>query len=234
MIGYHKPIYPDPDAAAIEVLESILAGGRTSRLYKSVFEEQQLTAEEPNVYDGPGQRYENLMVVEAMPRAPHTLEEVEKAILGEIDKMRKEPVTDRELQRVKNQIDANNIRQLGSNLGIAFQTALGQLFYDDYHAMFRSIERTKKVTADDVMRVANKYLTASNRTVAYRVQIKEAGKAGAEEQIDRAVLMQYIQSLPQDEQAAIFQKFQGMKSAEEQKAFAKELWERAKAAQGKK
>jgi len=233
MIGFHKPIYPDPDAAVFDVLESVLAGGRTSRLYKSVFEEQQLTADEPNVSDGPGQRYENLMVVEAMPRAPHTLDEVEKAILAEIDKMKKEPITDRELQRVKNQIDANMIRQLGSNLGIAFQVALGQLYYGDYHAMFRSIEQIKKVTADDVMRVANKYLTQKNRTVAYRVQSKEEGK-GAEEQIDRAALMQYIQSLPQEEQVSIFQKFQSMKSAEEQKAFAKELWERAKAAQAKK
>jgi hypothetical protein len=46
--------------------------------------------------------------------------------------------------------------------------------------------------------------------------------------------MQYIQTLPPDQQQAIFQKFQTMKSDEERKAFGKELWERAKAAQGKK
>jgi predicted Zn-dependent peptidase len=234
MIGFHKPIYPDPDASAIDVLESILAGGRTARLYKSIYEEKELTAEEPNVYDGPGNRYENLIVIEAKPRAPHTLEEVEKAVLDELDKMKKEPVSDRELQRVKNQIDANMIRSLGSNLGIAFQVAMGQLFYGDYHAMFRNFDRIKQVTAADVQRVASTYLTENNRTVGYRVQIKEEGTAGAEEQIDRQALMQYIQSLPQDEQAAIFQKFQTMKTDEERKAFGKELWERAKAAQGKK
>jgi predicted Zn-dependent peptidase len=235
MIGYHKPVYPNPDEAAIGVFESILAEGRTSRLYKSVFEEQQLTAEEPRVYDGPGNRYDNLIVIEAAPRAPHTLQEVENAIYVQIDKMKKEPVSDRELQRVKNQIDANNIRQLGSNIGIAFQVAFGQIFYGDYHAMFRSIERTKKVTAADVQRVANKYLTAKNRTVAYRVQITTDGKEGAGgEEIDRAVLMQYIQSLPKEEQMSIFQKMQQAKSDDERKAMAKELWERAKAAQGKK
>jgi len=234
MIGFHKPIYPDPDAAALDVLGSILAGGRTSRLYKSIFEDKQLTAEAPNVSNGPGQRYENLMVIEAAPRSPHTLAEVEKAILDELDKAKKEPVTERELQRVKNQLDADMIRSLGSNLGIAFQVAFGQIIYGDFHSAFRDLERTKKVTAEDIQRVANKYLTAKNRTVAWRVQIEEQNKAGGEEKVDRAVLMQYIQTLPQDQQQAIFQKFQTMKSDEERKAFGKELWERAKAAQGKK
>lgn len=232
MIGFHKPIYPNPDAEPLAVLESILAGGRTSRLYKTVYEEKQLVAEEPRVYDGPGERYDNLMVIEALPRAPHTLEEVEQAILEEIEKIKKEPVTERELQRVMNQIDANMTRSLGSNLGIAFQIALGQLYYGDYRANFRSIERMKKVTAADIQRVANEYLKESNRTVAYRVQ-KEA-QAGAEEQIDEKVLMQWVQSLPQEERMAIFQKFQTLRTDAEREAYGKELWERAKAAQGGK
>jgi predicted Zn-dependent peptidase len=232
MIGFHKPIYPDPDAAPIAVLESILGGGRTSRLYMTVYQDEQLTAEEPRVYDGPGERYENLMVIEAMPRSPHTLEQVEQAILEQIDLLKKEPVSDRELQRVKNQLDADMIRSLGSNLGIAFQIALGQLYYGDYHANFRSIERIKKVTAEDVRRVANEYLIANNRTVAWRVQTEKA--EGAEEQIDQKALMQWIQGLPQDEKMAIFQKFQSLKTQAEQEAYGKELWERAKAAQVKK
>jgi predicted Zn-dependent peptidase len=232
MIGFHKPIYPNPDAAAIAVLESILGGGRTSRLYKTVYEEQQLTAEAPNVYDGPGERYDNLMVIEALPRSPHTLEEVEQAILQQIELIKKEPVTERELQRVMNQLDADMIRSLGSNLGIAFQIALGQLYYGDFHANFRSFERIKKVTAADVQRVANKYLTAANRTVAWRIQTEKA--EGAEEQIDEQALMQYIQGLPQEEKMAIFQKFQTLKTQAEQEAYGKELWERAKTAQGKK
>ena len=232
MIGFHKPIYPNPDAEPLAVLGSILAGGRTSRFYKTVYEEKQLTADEPNVYDGPGQRYDNLMVIEALPRSPHTLEEVEAALLEEIEKIKKEPVTERELQRVMNQIDANMTRSLGSNLGIAFQTVLGQLFYGDFHANFRSIERTKKVTAEDIRRVANKYLIESNRTVAYRVQKEKA--AGAEEQIDEKMLMQWVQSLPQEERMAIFQKFQTLRTDAEREAYGKELWERAKAAQGAK
>ena len=181
MIGFHKPIYPNPDAAPLAVLESILGGGRTSRLYKTVFEEKQLTAEEPRVYDGPGERYDNLMVIEALPRSPHTLEEVEQAVLEEIEKIKKEPVTERELQRVMNQLDADMIRSLGSNLGIAFQIALGQLYYGDFHANFRSFERIKKVTAADVQRVANE---VSDREQPHRrlsgPDGKERGRGGAD------------------------------------------------------
>jgi predicted Zn-dependent peptidase len=232
MIGYHKPIYPHPDAAALDVIQSVLANGRTSRLYKTVFEEKQLTADEPNVYDGPGNRYDNLLVLEALPRNPHTLEEVEGAILEEIEKLKKEPVTERELERVKNQIDAALIRQLGSNIGIAFTVGFGHLFYGDYRANFRIMERIKQVTPEDVMRAANAYLAPKNRTVAWRVQVEAEEGAESEEQIDRQALMQYIATLPQEEQAAIFQKFQSLKTDAERMEFGKQLWERAKAAKG--
>jgi predicted Zn-dependent peptidase len=233
MMGFHKPVYPHPDVPAITVLESILAGGRTSRFYKSIFEDKQLTAEELNVYDGPGDRLDNLLIIEAKPRSPHTLEEVEGAILEEIDKLKTEPVSDRELQRVKNQIDADMIRALGSNLGIAFRVAFAQLLYGDYHAMFRNFERVKEVTAEDVQRVARQYLTEANRTVAYRIQTEGKKKEG-EEEIDEQALMQYIQTLPQEERMEIFQKFQTLKTDAEKEAFGKELWERAKASMDKK
>jgi len=234
MIGFHKPSYPDPDAVTVSVLESILAGGRTSRLYKTVYEEKQLTASPPEAYTGPGDRYDNLIVITAEPRHPHTLEEVEKAILEELDKLKKDPVTERELQRVKNQIDASMIRALGSNIGIAFQVGFSQIFYGDYRLMFRNIERTKLVTAEDIRRVAEKYLTQKNRTVAYRVQIEEEKKPGGEEQIDMQALMQFVQTLPQEEKMAIFQKFQSLRTDAEREALGKELYERMKAAQGKK
>jgi predicted Zn-dependent peptidase len=235
MIGFHKPVYPDPDDAALSVLAGILGDGRTSRLYKSVFEEQELTAEEPRVYSGPGDRYDNLLVIEAAPRNPHTLEEVEKAILDEVERLKTEPVSERELQRLKNQVEASNIRQLGSNIGIAFHVGFAQIFYGDYHAMFRRNERIMKVSAEDVMRVANKYLTARNRTVAHRVQVGEKVSSGSgKEAVDRQALMKFIQGLPEEEQLSIAKKMQELQSDEERQAFGRELWERAKAARGGK
>jgi len=239
MIGFHKPTYPHPDAVKFVVLEEVLGGGRTSRLYKSVYEEKKLTASAPRVYNGPGERYDNLMIIEAEPQYPHTPEEVEAAIYEELEKIKTEPVSDRELQRIKNQIDAQQIRQLGSNLGIAFNLAMGELYFGDYRGMLKMIEKVKEVTAEDVMDIAKKYLVKKNRIVAVRVKKEEEKKEGQEvageeefnpEDVDQQALMQFIQSLPQDERNGIVRKFQSMKSESEAKRFLKELMERARAA----
>ncbi|MBN1163980.1 MAG: insulinase family protein [Candidatus Krumholzibacteriota bacterium] len=233
MIGYHKPIFPNPEAVAFQVLSDVLAGGRTSRLYKTIFEEKQLTARPPRVYEGPGNRYDNLLVIQAEPRHPHTLEEVEQAIYEEIDKLKTEPVSDRELQRIKNQLDARQIRQLGSNLGIAFTLLIGEIFLGDYKAMFKQNEMIKEVTPEEVMEIAKKYLVPKNRTVAFRVQVKEEaeeGETGEAEEFDQQVLRAYIMSLPPEEAQAVVQKFQSMRSEAEMKAYAQELWKQAKAA----
>jgi predicted Zn-dependent peptidase len=234
-IGWHKPIYPDPEAVVFDVITSVLSGGRTTRLYKSIYEEQQLTAEPPVAYTGPGERYDNLIIISAEPRHPHTLEEVEEAIYDEIERLKTESVDERELQRIKNQLDADQVRQLGSNIGIAFTLLIGEIYMGDYKAMFRYIDLVKEVTAEDVMRISEKYLTRQNRTVGWRVQVveeKEEGEEGESEEDEmmkyRAVLMQYIQSLPEEERMQVFQKFQTMRSEQEQMEYAKELIQRAR------
>jgi len=230
MIGYHKPTFGHPDAPVFEVLQQILAGGRTSRLYRTVYEEKELTMEPPRVYTGPGDRYDNLLVVSAVPQQPHTLEEVENAIFEELDRLKTEPVSERELQRVKNQVDASQIRQMGSNIGIAFTIGMGHLCLGDYRRIFDYYDQINEVTADDLMRVADTYLTEKNRTVGHRVKIEEEGTGGeAEEEVDQMVLRAYIMQLPQEEQMAVVQKFQSMRSEVEAMAYARELWERAKA-----
>lgn len=230
MIGYHKPTFGHPDAPVFDVLQQILAGGRTSRLYKAVYEEKELTMEAPRVYTGPGDRYDNLLIFDAVPQQPHTLEDVEEAIYEELERLKSEPVSERELQRVKNQVDAGQIRQLGSNLGIAFTIGMGDLYLGHYSRIFDYYDQIKDVTADDLMRVAGTYLTQQNRTVGHRVKIEEEGKEGeAGEEIDENVLRAYIMQLPQDQQMAVVQKFGSMRSEAEAMVYAKELWERAKA-----
>ena len=238
-IGWHKPAYPDPDAVVFDVIKSVLSGGRTTRLYKSIYEDQQLTARPPTAFTGPGDRYDNLMIISAQPRHPHTLEEVEQAIYVEIEKLKTEPVEERELQRIKNKLDADLVRSLGSNLGIGFTIMMGEIYMGDYRALFRFIDRIKEVTAEDVMAVSEKYFTEQNRTVGWRVQVVEEKEEGEEEEGEgknieeemekhQAAMMQYIQSLAPEEQMQIAQKFQTLKSEKEQMEFGLELIQRAK------
>ena len=97
--------------------------------------------------------------------------------------------------------------------------------------MFKQHEMIKEVTAEDVMKAAEKYLTEKNRTVAWRVQVEkeDAGEEGEVEAIDEEKLKTYIMSLPQDEMMAVVQKIQSMRSEAEMKEYAKELLEQAKA-----
>ena len=227
MIGYHVPTKPHPDSYAIEVLGSILGQGRTSRFYKKIFEEMALTSRAPEVTFEPGERLDNLLVIHAVPRHPHTAEEVEAAVYEEIEDIQKNPPGERELQRVKNMLDANLVRMLGSNLGIAFNLGMNEAFRGDWRAFLADVDRTKQVSAEDISRVASEYLVPENRTVATLV---EAAKEGpAEEEVDFRTLMEWVHTLPEEEQAEIFQRVQSM-TAEERTEYARELMKRMNSA----
>jgi predicted Zn-dependent peptidase len=233
LIGYHVPVAPHPDAYAIEVLAAVLGQGRTSRFYKTIYEDLELTSEPPDVSMEPGSKLPDLFTIGAVPRHPHTVDEVEQAIYAEIENIAAEPPAERELQRIRNTIDAQMVRSLGSNYGIAFQLGFSELIRGDWHTYLEDIERIKAVTPEQVSAVARKYLVPANRTVATLVKIeKEEEESPAEEsemqESDVKALIQWVRTLPQEEQQEIFTKFQSL-TPEERKEFARQLWERMQA-----
>jgi predicted Zn-dependent peptidase len=169
MMGYHKPTFPSKDDAAASVLSYILTTGRTSRIYKDLIQDKQL-AVSVSAGSSPGTRFPNLFTFNAMPRNPHTLEEVEKAILEHVEKIKTEPISEHELQKVKNNLDASYIRSMSSNFGIAIQLIRYQLLFGDWKLFKTYRKLVGSVTADDVMAFAKTYLTPENRTVAYLVK----------------------------------------------------------------
>jgi predicted Zn-dependent peptidase len=164
-IGWHVPSVYDPDAPTLEMLTSLLTGGRTSRLYRRLVEGDRLAASVTSSI-GPGDRYPRLFEVAATPRAPHTTAEVEAAIYQEMARLATEGPTAAELERVKNQVAAGSFRRLASNLGLAFQLAQSTSLYGDWRETFRSSTRLDAVTPADIRRVTARYFTQENRTVA--------------------------------------------------------------------
>ena len=166
ILGYHKPPPPDFADYLFDIIESILTKGRTSRLFKSLVQEKGL-AESIQAANGlPGSRYPNQFVIFATPRQPHTLAELEQAIDLEIERLKREPVSASELEKIKNQIRAEFIRGLDSNAGLAGMLSYYEALLGDYRYLAEYTATIDRITPDDILQAARTYLTPENRTVA--------------------------------------------------------------------
>ena len=171
LIGYHKPALDHPDDPVFDVIDSLLSLGRTSRLYKKLVEEKKIAIGAGSNSGTPGSRFPSLFTVSAIPRAPHTTAEVEAAIYEELERLKHEPPTRKELEKVIANLNADLVRSLQSNSGLASQLAYFQAVAGDWRYILRNRDEITKVTGEDVMRVARAYFTKKNRTVATLVKV---------------------------------------------------------------
>jgi predicted Zn-dependent peptidase len=174
LIGFHKPALGHPDDYVFDVIDAVLSDGLTSRLYTKLVREQRIAASVNSDSNHPGVRFPNLFVLSATPLAPHTTAEVEAAIYAEIERLKTEPVSAKELEKVLNNLDADLVRALRSNGGLASQLALFQTVAGDWRYAIKSRDKIATVTPADIQRVATAYFTKSNRTVA--TLVKKAGE----------------------------------------------------------
>lgn len=163
-IAWHKPTLPHNDDYVFDLITEILSSGRTSRLYRSLVEEQKL-ATSVSAYGAPGSRYPNLFVIDAVPRYPHTTEEVENAIYAELDRLKTELVSESELIKVTNRLVTDHLRHLRSNSGLARILTNYQSIASDWRYFAKFPGEIEKITAEEIKAVANRYLIPSNRTV---------------------------------------------------------------------
>ncbi|HMH15603.1 MAG TPA: pitrilysin family protein [Edaphobacter sp.] len=164
--GYHRPDYRDPDDSVYDAITDIFSNGRTARLYRSLVRDQQIAAAGEGFSGFPGQKYPGLFAVYAVPLPGHTPEEMRTAIHKELDRLKTEDVTDEELARFKTRAQADLLRGLADNEGLAHQLAEYQTRYGDWRELFRELDKINAVTKADVRRVANKIFVDSNRTSA--------------------------------------------------------------------
>ena len=170
LLGYHKPALGHPDDFVFDVMDSILSEGQTSRLYQRLVREKRLVTAVDTQTSFPGALAPNLFVTSAVPLAPHTTREIEEAITEELERLKAEPVEAAELEKVLNNLDAELLRSLRSNSGLASQLAYFQIVARDWRYILTARERIAAVTPADIQRVAAQYLTRSNRTVATLVK----------------------------------------------------------------
>ncbi len=179
--GYHVPGEGHPDQYALDIMGRILSGGQSSRLYKRLVYDEQLALAAGGEY-GPREQA-GLFYAYAFMQPSKTTAEGEKAVYEEIEKMKTEKVTDEELQKAKNQVEAEFYMGIQSNSSKVELLGHFQTFFGDYKLLFQQADKYAAVTADDIMRVAKIYLDAKNRTVVTVIQDnKPSGTMGMREE----------------------------------------------------
>jgi predicted Zn-dependent peptidase len=163
--GYHRPDYRSPDDAVYDAIEDLMSEGRTSRLYRALVRDQKIASFSAGFSGLPGTKYPHLFAFYAFPLPGHKPDEMAPAIHAEIEKLKKEDISDDELKMIKTRAKANLIRSLGENEGLASNLGLYQARYGDWRELFRQVDRIDKITKADIRRVAAQTFTENNRTV---------------------------------------------------------------------
>jgi predicted Zn-dependent peptidase len=183
--GYHRPDYMAKNDAVYDAITDLMSEGRTSRLYRALVRDKKIASFSAGFSGLPGIKYPHLFAFYAFPLPGHTTQEVADAIHAEIERLKKEDISDDELKMIKTRAKANLLRGLADNEGLAAQLATYQTRYGDWRELFRSVDRIDKVTKADIRRVANDTFYDTNRTVGVIETVKgttPGGDAGSEDQ----------------------------------------------------
>jgi len=177
MVAYHVPESKDADEWALDLMETILTRGQSSRLYSRMVDKEQLVLNvgvfRSTTLD-PG-----LMIFNLQPRSGVEPARAEKVLFEELDRVRNQPVTDQELRKAKNQLLADHYRQLKTINGRANLLGTYEVFYGDYRKLYTVEQAYEAVTIADIQRVAAKYLTEKNRTIATLIPEKTGQRPAA-------------------------------------------------------
>ncbi len=170
MMGFRVPNYASEDSYALDVLESILSRGKSSRLYQSLVYDQKnslaVGAEYSLLQTDP-----SLFYFYALVSPGQKIEAVEESLHREIARLQNEPPSELELQRAKNQIEAARVFEQDSNFRHAMLLGQAETTGAGWRRVDQFLERIRAVTPKDVQRVAKQYLTEDNRTVGILIPL---------------------------------------------------------------
>lgn len=170
--AYKAPNILDEDSYALEVLSMVLDGGKSARIYKSLIDEKRIALSAGAGYAST-YRYPFLFYFTATALPGKTIEEVETALYEEIDRIKQEAPLESEMQKAKNQIEADFIMSQDSIFYQAMVLAQFELI-GDWRLKNAYLEGIRKVTPEDVQHAAQKYLVAEQRTVGILIPIKNS------------------------------------------------------------
>jgi len=163
--GYRMPAQGTDDFYALDMLTTLLSSGESSRMNKSIVDQQQkgmVVMAFPFPLEDPG-----LFLVFGICNMGVDAKTLEDAMNAEVIKVQQEGLSEQEFQKLRNIVESNFVLQNSSLDRIADNLGNYKTFYNDAHLINTEIDRYMKVSREDIVRVANKYLVPSNRVVLY-------------------------------------------------------------------
>jgi zinc protease len=171
ILAYHTPNFPHEDSYALDVLNLILSGGKSTRLYQSLVYGKNIALNASADYSG-FNKDPHLFFFFATASPGKNIAEIEDALYIEIEKIKKETPSEYEVQKAKNQVEVSFIMGQDSIYMQAMKYGIFEML-GDWRLIDTYLDGIRKVTIGDLMRVANKYLTEENRTVGILIPKKK-------------------------------------------------------------
>ena len=174
VVAHHITYDGHPDSYPLHIASKVLSDGQSSRIYQKLVYERQLAVAAfggANLIEHP-----NLFYAVAIVQPGQKPEDAVSALIAELDKLKAEPITDRELQRTKNQFARDYILNRESNQQKATQLAHAAVIHGEIASADGEFDIFQKITAADVQRVARTYFTPENRLV---LTLMPSGKTAA-------------------------------------------------------
>ncbi len=163
LVCYRIPSFKDRDSYVLDMISSILSGGKSSRLYKKMVDDKKVSVEVQAVnlsFEDYG-----VYVILSLPVGENTLQTLYENIDEEIVKLKNELITDREYEKLQNEFENNFVNTNSSISGIANSLASSYLLHDNVNLINERLDIYKSITKEEIMEVANKYLNNNSRAV---------------------------------------------------------------------
>lgn len=175
LMGYKVPVLnsvdDEADVYALEVLSGILSGGNSARLPSNLIRGSQVAASASAGYDM-NARLDTLFLFDGVPAKGVSTEQLETAILAQIELLKKTPVVAKELARIKAQVVASSVYEKDSNFYQGMQLGMLETVGIGWQKSEEYVKEVKSVTAKQLQAVAIKYLIEDHLTVVHMVPVE--------------------------------------------------------------
>ncbi|MFL3000823.1 MAG: M16 family metallopeptidase [Cytophagales bacterium] len=163
LVSYRTPSMKDRDAYILDMISSILSGGKSSRLYKKMVDDKKISLQVQAV--NLSLEDYGAYVILSLPVGDNKLPTLYDNIDEEIEKLKSELISEREYEKLQNIFENNFVNSNSSMAGIANSLARNYMLYGDTDLINTTINIYKSITREEIREVANKYLNKDNRVL---------------------------------------------------------------------